>query len=68
MYIYVSLLTAFVTDYLCEPSQQAGPSYEELSQQLCGDLHRHSSPTPASPHTLLPSMCAAKCQFAHICK
>ncbi|XP_011605474.2 low affinity vacuolar monovalent cation/H(+) antiporter-like [Takifugu rubripes] len=54
-------------DYLCEPSQHAAPSHEQLSEQLYGDLHLHSPGTPSSPHTLIPALGATKCQAIHRC-
>lgn len=47
----VPLLAAFVSDSLCETSQQAGPSHEELGEQMHGDLHHLSTTTPAYKHT-----------------
>uniref|UniRef100_H3D3L0 Cation/H+ exchanger protein 2 n=1 Tax=Tetraodon nigroviridis TaxID=99883 RepID=H3D3L0_TETNG len=42
-----------------------GPSCDEFGEQLCGGLHHVSTPTPASPHSVLPSTSATKCKSAH---
>lgn len=55
-----------VPDYLCEPSQHA--AHEQLSEQLCGDLHLHSPGTPSSPHALIPALGSTKCQAIHRCQ
>lgn len=57
-----------VQDYLCEPSQHAAPSHEQLSEQSCGDLYLHSPGTPSSPQTLIPALGATKCQAIHRCQ
>lgn len=65
---FVLLIMPSVPDYLCEPSQHAAPSHEQLSEQLCGDLHLHSPGTPSSPHTLIPALGSTKCQAIHRCQ
>lgn len=68
LFFLMICVAPFVTDYLCEPSQQAAPSHEQLSEQLCGDLHPHSPGNPSSSHTLFPALCATKCKSAHRCE